>query len=98
MKTEDEGGVGAKHIGYHRARDFVQSGFVALITEPRTNLFDFQPKPPRGTRSCCKIADELEDDLVDDRVPNCRKTAGRSPVLARKTTMTWQTRCDQFRR
>jgi hypothetical protein len=35
----------------------------------------------QGESACCKIADELEDDLMDDRVRE------RSLVSARKTTM-----------
>jgi hypothetical protein len=44
-------------------------------------------KASTGIRSCCKIADEFEDDLMDDRVRKGRKTAERSPVSARKTTI-----------
>ena len=40
--------------------------FALYSTVPKTNLFDFQPKPPKGIRSRCKIADEFEDDLMDD--------------------------------
>jgi hypothetical protein len=35
-----------------------------IYTVPRTNLFDFQPKPPRGIRSSYKIAEEFVDDLM----------------------------------
>lgn len=65
---------------------------IWLATVYVTNLLDFQPKHLRGIPSRCRIADEFEDDLVDDRVPKGQKTAERSSVFARKTT--WQVRYD----
>jgi hypothetical protein len=53
--------------GFH-FRLFISS----LCALPRTNLLDFQLKPPRGIRSSCQIADEFEDDLTDDRVRKLR--------------------------
>ena len=37
----------------------------------------------------CQIADDAEDDLVDDRVRKGRKTAQRSLVSVCHTTMTY---------
>ena len=42
--------------------------YFSLCALSRTNPFDFEPKPPRGIRFSCKIADEFENNLIDDRV------------------------------
>jgi hypothetical protein len=52
--------------------------------------FHFQPKPSRRIPSSRNIADECEDDFMDDGVRKRRKTAERSSLSARNTTMTWQ--------
>jgi hypothetical protein len=50
----------------------------------------FQPKPSKRIPSSRNIADECEDDFMDDGVRKRRKTAERSSLSARNTTMTWQ--------
>jgi hypothetical protein len=40
-----------------------------------------------GIRSYCKIANEFEDDIIDDRIYKGQKTTKRSPVLVHKTTI-----------
>jgi hypothetical protein len=42
--------------------------------------------------SSCTIANEFQDDLIDDGVRKGRKVAERSAVSARKTVMTWRRR------
>ena len=51
--------------------------------------FYFQPMPSRAIPSR-NIADECEDDFMDDGVRKRRKTAEGSLLSARNTTMTWQ--------
>jgi hypothetical protein len=64
--------------------------FCALPIVERRTSSDFSPSLQRG--SSCIIANEFEDDLMDDGVRKGRKVAERSTVSVRKTVMTWRRR------
>jgi hypothetical protein len=66
--------------------------FISFCTLPQMDPFHFQPKPSRRIPSSRNIADECEDDFMDDGVRKRRKTTERSSLSARNTTMTWQRR------
>jgi hypothetical protein len=59
----------------------------SAYVERRTSSI-FSPSLQGGSARLAKIADEFEDDLIDDRVRKGRKSAERSTVSARKTAMT----------
>lgn len=58
--------------------------FKYSLVERRTSS-DFSPSLQGD--SSCTIANEFQDDLIDDGVRKGRKVAERSMVLARKTVM-----------
>jgi hypothetical protein len=53
-----------------------------FVIDPRTNLFDFQPKPPSGIPSSYQIAKEFVDDLMKsvkvERLPTAERGASIS--------------------
>jgi hypothetical protein len=77
---------------YSKKFRFFTSGFhfISICTLPQMDPFHFQPKPLRTIPSSRNIADECEDDFMHDGVRIRRKTAERSSLSARNTTMTWQ--------
>jgi hypothetical protein len=60
--------------------------FCALPTVERRTSSVFSPSLQGD--SSCTIANEFQDDLIDDGVRKGRKSAERSTVSARKTVMT----------
>jgi hypothetical protein len=57
----------------------VEADFVIDYSIPRTNLFDFQPKPPRGIHSSYQIAEKFVDDLIESvKVERLPRGAGIS--------------------
>jgi hypothetical protein len=72
-------------LGSHASRECEVEADFAI---DRTNLFDFQSKPPRGIRSSYNIAEEFVRDFAEFVLLKGQKNAERSLVLARKPLIT----------